>query len=151
MTAPSRLNPVAAPDPESLLRERGVRVTAQRRLLLRLLVEHQGRHWTAEELWTALRRDLPEVARATAYNVLEELVRVGLAEELPAGDGSQRYGLRLVSHHHFVCDRCQRWFDVHPSGVDGVRLGAAGEGGHRVERVDVTLRGVCADCRRGAR
>lgn len=151
MMASSTPHPAAASDAETLLRERGVRVTAQRRLLLGLLVRHQGRHWTADELWTALRQELPEVARATAYNVLEELVRVGLAEELAAGDGSQRYGLRLVSHHHFVCDRCQRWFDVQPSGVDGVQLAASGKGGHRVERVEVTLRGVCADCRRGAR
>jgi Fe2+ or Zn2+ uptake regulation protein len=133
-------------DPEALLRGRGVRVTAQRRLLLGLLVEHEGQHWTADELWTALRQELPEVARATAYNVLEELVRVGLAEELATGDGGHRYGLRLVSHHHFVCDRCRRWFDVQPAGVQGVRLGGGAQAGHRVERVEVTLRGLCADC-----
>ncbi len=140
----------ALPDPETLLRERGVRVTAQRRLLLALLLAHQGRHWTADELWTALRRDLPEVARGTAYNVLEELVRVGLAEELAAHDGTQRYGLSLESHHHFVCDRCRRWFDVRPSGVDGVRLAAEGDGAFQVERVDVTLRGLCPECRKAS-
>jgi Fe2+ or Zn2+ uptake regulation protein len=124
-----------------------VRVTAQRRLLLGLLVTNRGRHWTADELWTALRASLPEVARATAYNVLEELVRVGLAEELPTRDGSLRYGLRLTSHHHFVCDACGRWFDVQPAGVDAVRLRAPDDGGFHVDRVDITLRGLCADCR----
>lgn len=142
-----RAAPALPPEPEALLRDRGVRVTAQRRLVLALLIAEAGRHWTADELWTALRGDLPEMARGTAYNVLEELVRVGLAEELAGHDGSQRYGLRLTDHHHFVCYRCSRWYDIEPRGVERVRLEPRpGENAFRVDRIDVTLRGLCPTC-----
>lgn len=143
MTAPAA---PAHPVPESMLRDRGVRVTAQRRLVLALLIEHEGRHFTADEVWNYLRSKLPEMARATAYNVLEELVRVGLAEELAAGEGGQRYGLHLTHHHHFVCNACQRLFDVHPAGVDAVRLESSVHSAFRVERVDIILRGLCPGC-----
>lgn len=140
----SRNEPDALAD--RLLRDHGLRVTVQRRLVLSLLIAHEGRHWTADEILTAVRGRAPEVARGTAYNVLEELVRVGVAEEL-ASEGSQRYGLRLAPHHHFVCHRCRRWFDVVPTGVEGLalRVGQTAAG-FRPDRVDVTFHGLCPDC-----
>lgn len=130
---------------ERLLREHGLRVTVQRRLVLSLLIVHEGRHWTAEEILSEVRVRAPEVARGTAYNVLEELVRVGVAEEL-ASDGSKRYGLRLSPHHHFVCDRCGRWYDVEPTGVEALALGPPEAARFRWERVDVTFHGLCPAC-----
>ena len=130
---------------ERLLREHALRVTVQRRLVLSLLIAHEGRHWTADEILAEVRSQAPEVARGTAYNVLEELVRVGVAEELHS-EGSQRYGLRLTQHHHFVCDRCRRWYDVDPTGVEGLGL-RADTPGFDWDRVDVTFHGVCPACR----
>jgi Fe2+ or Zn2+ uptake regulation protein len=133
-------------DPAALLRGRGVRVTAQRRLTLQTLLAHAGRHWPADEIWAAVRRDLPEMARGTAYKVLDELVRVGLAEEMAGGEGMNLYGLRLEPHHHFVCDGCGRWFDIRPRGVEAVALDAGEANGYRVRRVEVTVRGLCPEC-----
>ncbi len=131
---------------EERLRAQGLRVTPQRRLVLERMLQEAGRHWTADELHEALRAQLSELARGTVYNILAELVRVGLAEELPAREGSVRYGIRLAPHHHFYCEICRLWFDVLPPGADALALAAPDRERFHVEAVDIVFRGRCAVC-----
>lgn len=131
---------------EDWLRDRALRVTAQRRMVLALMLDSPGRHWTAEALWEALHPRLTELARGTIYNVLSELVRVGLVEQLPARDGAVRYGLRITPHHHLVCDQCQQWFDVEPDGVGEVRLAPRDAAQFQLTGIEVIFHGLCPTC-----
>ena len=135
---------------EQLLRDRGMRVTPQRRAVLRCFLDHSGQHWTADEVRERLLPILPELARGTTYKTLNELVRRHILEESATADGSVRFGLRLAPHHHFYCVRCRRWYDVQVTGVDGLLLDPDQRPG-RVEDVDVTFRGICRACAEEAR
>ena len=88
---------------------------------------------------------MPELARATVYNALGELVRAGLLRAVE-GFGAVRYDPNLdSSHHHFRCRDCGRLFDVHPRAAEQVELD---DDRFTVERVHVLLEGTCADCPR---
>lgn len=137
------------PSAEEWLRTKRLRVTPQRRLVLDRMMQEVGRHWSADELHEALRPQLSELARGTIYNILAELTRVGLVEELPARDGSVLYGMWLTPHHHFCCDRCRRWFDVAPVGVASLDLSPEDRERFDVRAVAVVFQGQCADCARG--
>lgn len=134
---------------EAWLRTKRLRVTPQRRLVLDRMLQEVGRHWSADELHEALRPQLSELARGTIYNILGELTRVGLVEELPAREGSVLYGVRLATHHHFCCDSCRRWFDVTPVGLASLDLSPEDRGRFDVRTVAVVFHGQCADCARG--
>lgn len=134
----------AMPTAERLLRERGLRVTPQRQGILETFLETPGSHWTAERIRASLVERMPGLARGTTYKVLEELVRVGLVEEIPRGSGGSLFGLRLAPHHHFACSRCGRWFDMEATGVDQIDL--HGPPGFTVEDVRVVFRGRCPPC-----
>ena len=131
------------PDPATRLRDHGLRVTAQRRAILGVFSGSAAGHLSADEVRESVTGELPELARATVYNTLNEFVRAGLLRRIE-GFGSARYDDNASEdHHHFHCDGCGRLFDVAPIGTAGVGLR---EGGFEIERTEILFRGRCADC-----
>lgn len=125
------------------LRDRGWRLTAQRRVIAEALTgDHL--HLTADEVLARARTSLPEVGRATVYATLRELVEMGELVEVSPDRGPVRYDPNAVEpHHHLVCDGCGTVLDViteAPMLADDQRHGFA------VGSVDVTFRGRCPDC-----
>jgi Fur family transcriptional regulator, stress-responsive regulator len=125
------------------LRERGWRLTAQRRVIAETMTgEHV--HLAADEILDRARQTLPEVSLATVYNTLNELVSIGELAELTHADGRKRYDPNVAErHHHLVCMVCGRMLDVQ---VDDPRLPARQRHGFDVQGVEVTFRGHCPDC-----
>lgn len=138
--------PATSPEPtaEALLKQHAMRVTPQRRQVLGFFLRTAGRHWSADQVRDQLLPDMPELARGTTYKALNELVRVGVLEELATADGMLLYGLRLVPHQHFFCEHCRRWFDIQLSGQD--RLTIEGDAPGQIQAISVTLRGLCHTC-----
>jgi Fur family transcriptional regulator, stress-responsive regulator len=125
------------------LRDRGWRLTAQRRVIAEVMTgEHV--HLAADEVFDRARAILPEVSLATVYNTLKELVDMGELLEVTHGDGRKRYDPNVADHHHhLVCVDCGRMLDVH---VDDPRLPDAERHGFDLLTVDVTFRARCPDC-----
>jgi Fe2+ or Zn2+ uptake regulation protein len=95
------------------LRNEGRRVTPQRRVIVRVLLE-DGSHLTADQVLKRARRELPDISPATVYNTLHELAELGIVQELDLGLGldERRYDIDTVEHDHLVCLRCGRVEDV---------------------------------------
>lgn len=128
------------------LRECGLRVTSQRRAIMAVLAVQDEGHLTADEVFQRARCELPELARATVYNTLGELVRVGVVRVVET-PGALRYEAdRGDEHQHFRCFGCGRLFDVHPEGVSQVTLLSSG---FVVKRTQVLLEGWCPGCKSG--
>jgi len=126
---------------------RGLRLTPQREVLLRVLSEVMG-HPTADEMVQRVREVLPTVSHATVYRNLQELVREGLIGTLEVAGTALQFEVNPDDHHHFVCHECGHVWDVYLSSLD-VRINRRRtelEGFH-VDRRDVQLHGVCANCR----
>ena len=127
--------------------ERGLRLTPQREVLLRVLSKAMG-HPTADDMVQRVREVLPTVSHATVYRNLQELVREGLIRTLEVAGAAVRFELNPDDHHHFVCRSCGHVWDLYLSRLD-VRINrrrTALDGFH-VDRRDVQLQGVCAHCR----
>jgi Fur family peroxide stress response transcriptional regulator len=77
----------------------GCRYTAQRGAVYGYL-EKVETHPTAEEVYRAVRRQVPRISLATVYKALEALVEARLATKLTNGDGSARYDCRGDDHYH---------------------------------------------------
>jgi Fe2+ or Zn2+ uptake regulation protein len=129
----------------ALLRSRGQRVTSQRLVILREL-RLRGRHASAEEIYHAVRHDLPGTSIPTVYATLELLVELGLARKLDVGVGMSLYDARLEPHEHVVCRRCGRVDDVELELDREPLLRAAGQSGFRPDAAELVITGLCADC-----
>jgi Fur family transcriptional regulator, stress-responsive regulator len=125
-----------------LLRERGLRVTPQRRAILESFGDGPAEHLSADEVHSRATAVLPEIGRGTVYAALAELTEVGV---LSARGSSEpvRYETNITPHHHFRCRLCLRLFDVDIPNADISRLAAEG---FAVERLAVTADGICAEC-----
>ena len=68
------------------------------------MADHHG-HPTADEVYHAVRPEVPSISLATVYKGLEALVASGLVTKLAADDGSARYDARSEHHYHLRCLR----------------------------------------------
>ena len=77
----------------------GCRYTNQRAAVYAFL-EKVDAHPTAEEVYHAVREELPHISLATVYKALEALIDAHLATKLSYGDASARYDCRGEDHYH---------------------------------------------------
>ena len=126
---------------------RGLRLTPQRDVLLRVLSQTSG-HPTADALVQKVREVLPSVSHATVYRNVQELVRAGLVGMLERAGGAVQFEVNPEDHHHFVCRECGEVWDVYLNHV-GFRVDRRRSQlkGFQIDRREVQLHGVCARCR----
>lgn len=137
------MSPETAMNPTLSLREHGLRVTVQRRAILEVFAGPEVGHLSADDVHASVLGELPELARATVYNTLNEFVRAGLLRRIE-GFGSALYDRNLDhGHHHFHCLDCGHLFDVEPAGAADVVLT---DPAFAVERTEIVFRGRCGDC-----
>lgn len=124
----------------------GHRYTPQRAAIYRTLADAHD-HPTADDLFTAVRSEIPDLSLATVYKALEAFVGAGVAKKVNLGDGPARYDGRTEGHDHFRCLRCGSLFDVH--GRHDPALLHSAHPGQGFEVVDYHLEivGYCAACR----
>jgi Fur family transcriptional regulator, peroxide stress response regulator len=128
------------------LEANGQRYTEQRAAVYRYLLSTDA-HPTADDVFTTVRHDIPDISLATVYKSLETLVGCGLAVKLTYGDGSARYDGRTDPHHHARCLTCGSVIDV-PGRLDRAALAGLDAGaGFSVEGYRLELIGYCARCR----
>ena len=133
---------------------KATRVTRQKEAILRAAL-HSGDHPTADMIYAEVRRELPRVSLGTVYRNLQKLVgegRLSLAPVQDEGGRSARFDPETRPHDHFVCDSCQRIYDIAREGDGAIDLRSFAERGFRVTSHTLALYGVCARCeaRRGA-
>jgi Fe2+ or Zn2+ uptake regulation protein len=128
------------------LRERGWRLTAQRRVVAEVL-DGDHVHLTADEVHARAIERLPEISRATVYNTLGEMVSIGEIIEVATDGRAKRYDPNAHRpHQHLVCSGCGTIRDVHPQGDPLAALPADERFGFAVRAAEVTYRGLCPDC-----
>lgn len=128
------------------LRERGWRLTSQRRVIAQVL-SGPSLHPTADEVLALARETLPEISVATVYNTLNELVELGELSEIDGFGRSRRYDPTATSpHHHLVCTGCDRIIDIFPAPASTPALPPSDRHGFVDLEADVIYRGRCPDC-----
>ncbi len=130
-----------------VLRERGQKVTPQRRHIFEAL-HHSPEHPSAEDIYDAVREVLPDISLATVYHTLNDLAAMGELVELDLGEGKSRYDTVTDGHPHLVCQVCRRVEDV-ALDLDCVQLLREETHGYQIERCAVVFYGLCPECQAG--
>jgi Fur family transcriptional regulator, ferric uptake regulator len=88
----------------------GYKLTPQREATVRVLLENEEDHLSAEDVFMLVKDKAPEIGLATVYRTLELLSELHVVEKMNFGDGVARYDLRDDStrhhHHHLICVQC---------------------------------------------
>jgi len=124
-----------------------MKFSKQREHILKTLCENAV-HPTAEELYTLARRDMPSLSLATVYRNLNRLADGGLIRRIEGLDGFVRFDHNLCNHYHFICTKCNKVYDVAYDIAPDLAGKVLAETGLFVDSAEITLRGVCPDCRK---
>jgi Fe2+ or Zn2+ uptake regulation protein len=128
------------------LESHGYRLTRQRAVVFDYLAGVTA-HPTAEEVYTAVKQELPSISLATVYKGLESLVASGVAQKLTYGDASARYDARMDDHQHCRCLGCGRVADLEVrEGGEPLLSRYLVPPDFSVSRVRVEATGYCSRC-----
>jgi Fur family peroxide stress response transcriptional regulator len=128
------------------LRERGCRLTPQRRAVIQILVESQD-HPTVEQIYEQVRETFPMTSLATVYKTVALLKEMGEVREIGFGEGGNRYdGFDPSPHPHLVCVECGRIVDLDLPTLGDLPQTVGRETGYRIIEHRVDFFGVCPQC-----
>jgi Fur family ferric uptake transcriptional regulator len=132
-------------DAAALLRERGLRVTAQRLAVLRAVLADP--HASAEALGASVRTDLGAISLQAVYDALGALVDVGLVRRIqPAGSPARFEARAADNHHHVICRACGRVADVDCAIGAAPCLTPSDDLGFEIDEAEVIFWGRCPRC-----
>ncbi len=131
------------------LKEKGVRLTRQRKILLDL-IDESGQHLDAERLYTLAREKDPKLNRVTVYRTLKLLKEGGLVDELDLmhHDGDQHYyETRLKQEHaHVICLRCGKIEEFFGDLLQKMREQIESHFGFEIVLSRTEVGGYCSHC-----
>lgn len=122
-----------------------MKFSKQREMILQQ-VKNYPIHPTAEQVYTALKKDNPNLSLGTVYRNLNMLSDMGILLKLHIADGSDRFDGRTDNHYHMICTKCERVYDVELNSLDGLADIIYSKDGHRLSRITLNLSGVCREC-----
>ncbi len=93
---------------EDFLREKRLKMTEQRRTMIRTALDQRG-HFSAEDLYRRLNSEGESVSMATVYRGLALLEEAEMLDGHDFADGQRRYerALDREHHDHMICVDCK--------------------------------------------
>lgn len=135
---------------KDLLKEKGYKLTTQRRAVLDVLQNHLGEHLTTEEIYQKVKLQCPEIGLATVYRTVQLLEEMNLIDRLTFDDGCNRYELGAIGddhhHHHLICDLCSQIFEVAEDLMDEIEIQVETKYKFQVKNHKVKFYGICHQC-----
>ena len=133
------------------LQSQGYKLTPQREATVRVLLENEEDHLSAEDVFMLVKDKAPEIGLATVYRTLELLSDLHVLEKMNFGDGVARYDLRNDSshhhHHHLICTQCGSVDEIMEDWLTELEDRLEREFGFAVLDHRLDFQGICRRCR----
>ena len=134
---------------KSSLKEKGIRITRQRQILLEL-IDKSGQHLDAERLYQMAKEKDPKLNRVTVYRTLKMLKVGGLVDELDlmhfSGD-QHFYETRTKQEHaHVICLRCGKVEEFFGDPLQRLRRQIESVLGFEILIARTEVGGYCSHC-----
>lgn len=127
------------------LREKGLRLTPQRELVLNA-VRELG-HATPEDVAAKIHKTHPGINLSTVYRNLETLENVGLVQHTHLGHGGATYhAAEELTHLHLVCGKCGSVGDAPIEAAANFVNTLSDDYGFKTDVTHFAIYGTCADC-----
>ena len=121
-------------------------LTKQRKVVLQVIRE-SDEHLTANEVFEEAKQLLPTISFATVYNSLRYLKDETLIGEIQFGNGASRYDRNLTRHDHALCTKCGKLIDMKLEFPKELVKMATKHSKFKAESIELTLRGLCPNCK----
>lgn len=135
---------------KDMLKEKGYKLTPQRRAIVDIIIENEGEHLTTEEIYNLVKKECPEIGLATVYRTVMLLDDIGILTRLDLGDGCNRYELvheeENHHHHHLICNECGKVIEVEDDLLDSLEDDIQSKYKFKIKNHSVKFYGICDEC-----
>lgn len=136
---------------KGLLKEKGYKLTPQRRAVLNIIMENPGQHLTTEEIYDLVKVPCPDIGLATVYRTLQILNEMDLILKINLDDGCSRYEYNVHQddheHHHLICTNCGKILEVNDDLLDNTERQIEKDYDFIITDHKVKFFGLCSKCR----
>ncbi len=108
-------------------------------------IKDDASHPTADQIYDRVRKRLPNISLGTVYRNLQKLVADEKLQVLMLGR-SQHFDPLTERHQHFICENCNRVYDVFVEDQAEIRPAKLPHAGFQVTSHQLAFYGTCKDC-----
>jgi Fur family ferric uptake transcriptional regulator len=139
---------VSTHDLRLAFKQRGLRMTPQRQLILDAVVVMRG-HVSADQVYQDVVRVYPDVNITTVYRTLDVLEELGVVRHTHFHDGVAQYQRTdEAPHHHLVCTRCGGDVELDMRLLEPLAETLRERYGFEADLAHTAIVGVCRGCQR---
>jgi len=129
----------------TVLKEKGFKLTPQRRLILEFIHDKES-HLTAEEIIKFVDARAPGVDKSTVYRTLDLLEASGCVLKSEMGGHFIYHHAEEGHHHHLVCRSCGRSIDCSEDIFTEVKNNLEEKYGFKADLKHMMVSGICREC-----
>ena len=133
------------------LKQKGYKLTPQRRSILDIIIEKEGMHLTVEEIYDEVKKVCPEIGLATVYRTVLLFEELNVIYKLDLNDGCSRYELvhedEEHRHHHLICNKCKKVIEVQDDLLEELEERIRNTYGFDILDHSVKFFGICSECK----
>jgi len=104
-------------------------------------------HPSADEIYTEVRKEIPNISLGTVYRNLKKLSELGEILRISGEDGGDRFDGNPIPHYHFSCMECSRVTDIRVPYLEDLDDRIGGITGNEIHSHTVMFRGICKACK----
>jgi Fur family transcriptional regulator, ferric uptake regulator len=134
------------------LKKKGYKLTPQRRSIVDTIIDNEGQHLTAEEIYDKVKKSCPEIGLATVYRTILLLEELGVISRLELNDGCSRYEIlhsnETHRHHHLICNICHKVLEVQDDLLEELEVDIQKRYRFKILDHSVKFYGICDECQK---
>ena len=132
------------------LQEKDYKLTPQRKRILKILLDNEQEHLSAEDIYKIVKHHYPEMGLATVYRTLEILADIDILEKMNFDDGKARYEFSSYDkhhHHHLICLKCSKVIEFNDDLLDVLERTISEKKDFEVVDHKLKFYGYCSKCK----
>jgi len=123
------------------------RKSSQRDAILKV-VKNTNSHPGADWIYEQVKKEIPNISMGTIYRNLRLLANTGEIKDLSIPGTPSRFDGSTSDHHHLVCEKCSRIFDLDESANCNMEAEIFQKTGFKAKVQYLKFIGLCSDCQK---
>lgn len=117
----------------------------QKELIEKVVKSHKN-HPTADDIFFALRKELPNLSLATVYRNLRALTNNGQIKTIAFPNSKDRFDGNISEHFHVQCEECGKIYDIELDIIEELDKKITLQTGVIPKKHQIIISGLCANC-----
>ena len=120
------------------LKDNGLKLTTQRNLVIKQLLNGKDRHFTAEDLYDEMKLKKKNISLATIYNTLHSFVEKKILKLIAIKEGKTIFCTNLKNHYHFFNPKTGKLTDIPYKKIKINKLPKPPKG-TKIDNIEITI------------